>query len=292
MSENDIKRQQAFQAIFKQLQETDIPFIPTVRSKLTNFVLQPNSIAEYFRRGEPVIIEFEPETPLRRDGFEIPSFGTQAFATPSSKDIIVDDLSLERVADNIIRVQYPAETKILFSQMDLLLEPVRAIYFIYSIIGLMTIVDTDHLEEILSDRKRLTINLLDNILLSENIELLSVGTFHYGSPVSVDVIGLGSLIEKTYELFQKVKWRDRYEREKAAYELSNMQLDNLLKHLDAIEKFEKSKLPKKQKDIVVSGLHRNVRSLLSATTGGNEERVNGKLLQSPRSNLIRLKKGN
>ncbi len=61
---------------------------------------------------------------------------------------------------------------------------------------------------------------LNNFFISHELEPLRVSTMLYGSPVTIDLLGIGSILELVRNTIKDVVWRGKYERKLADVDLT------------------------------------------------------------------------
>ncbi len=239
--------------------ETGVPLSNLVfRRKLTDAILtDKNAIEKYLSLGETVVYEVIPAKAERQEILQL-----------HSQERIIEELSFERIGDDRIRISCPAKKLVSVDELNDLLEPIRTLSSLYTLLAVFSFSNYENLLLYFENRKKISVSSMNKLLLDENIPPLKVVSLHYGSPLIGDVLGLGSLIENTYNVIQRFKWKDRTEKKKMELEIAGMEIENLMKAINLYKEYQKlenSKLSQNQKDMMLGMIRRQVKKLISST---------------------------
>ena len=138
----------------------------------------------------------------------------------------------QAISRYLVRISLPLPPLLYIEQFfDQVSHVTYAVSYLYSLFTLLASNQTNIIRAFineLSDQKNLEENsttLLFQYLTRINFEPLRISSIHYGSPVSIDLLGIGSALETLRETLKDLAWRGKHERQLAELERRNKQAE-------------------------------------------------------------------
>lgn len=114
---------------------------------------------------------------------------------------------------------------------DQVVDTTKAVGFIYSIFALIHSGDIETMQNLAKFIKEngkttdISNSLLHRYLVAAGVEPLRVGSIHYGSPASFDLLGIGKVLEVVRDILKDLAWHGRHEEQMAELERRSKQIE-------------------------------------------------------------------
>jgi hypothetical protein len=148
------------------------------------------------------------------------------------KEQLWKTISKTELPDSILRIQISLPSLLTFEEfLDGIENRIKSIEFIYSIFALTYSMNAEETESFISflkkhnDSSLISNSLLQRLLISTNIEPLRLVSVHYGSPASIDLLGIGKVLEVLRDTLKDLIWRAKYEKQMADLELKSKEAE-------------------------------------------------------------------
>lgn len=148
------------------------------------------------------------------------------------RDFLAIHNNIQITSENILRTSLAFPSLLPIEQFTTNISSIlNAISFVYSVFAILTSRQTSTIQSFLDVARKQTIKeefpkaVLSHCLENANIEPLQISSMHYGSPVSFDLLGIGSALEVLRDILKDVAWRGKHEKDLAELERKSKQAD-------------------------------------------------------------------
>ena len=145
-------------------------------------------------------------------------------------DFEPSDLSIEMVSPDRLRIVIPFPESLpanLYARnIVLIIESIDFIYSIYAVLSsekqsiIKSFVELVEENGTFSPKGLLHKLWLNDFFISHDLVPLRISSMHYGSPVSIDLLGISSVLETVRNTIKDVAWRGKHERKLADVDLA------------------------------------------------------------------------
>lgn len=145
----------------------------------------------------------------------------------------------EKISHDVLRISISLSTLITLNDLfDGVTDRMQAIDFIYSVYSLLASSDPDVIHNFIRTIKQQETLIPSNTYVHRfmtiaNVEPLRIQSFHYGSPATFDLLGVGNVLELVRDTIKDLAWKGQHEKSMAELELRTKQLDIEKGKLDA-----------------------------------------------------------
>ena len=132
---------------------------------------------------------------------------------------------LMKTNNDVLSIRISLATAITLNEFfDSITDRMQAIDFIYSIFSLLVSNDYGTINNFIKTIKQQETQIPSNTYLHSfmtiaNVEPLRIQSIHYGSPVTIDLLGIGSVLEIVRDTIKDLAWRSQHEKAMAELEL-------------------------------------------------------------------------